>query len=536
MAIFFPILSYSWLSIEDTTYYSTNPLFGSASLLDRLRASWTIAPESNYMPLTWSFTILLSEVSNHSAKVFHLASLLLHLLNSGLAFLLLRRLKLTPILAGLIVLLFAIHPLRVESVAWASSLKGLLAAFFTLLTLLTLTDNSSKVSKFKEPLVILFFLLSLLCKQTLFLLPATIFLLTLIKPELRLKVRIYIILSILTGLAALTASLVNADNPMLAVHQLNEGKIAPLKALAAMGHYLQQHLLPQGLMPEYPTTKSITLIALGVIGLSPLTLWIRYLKKSNISSPEPLIYYTCFIALLLPVLGFITTPLEFAADRLTYIPSLFFWAACVLSLQNLFQSQRAKNISLTACLPLVIFYTFLSIKQTKLWRNDQTLTHHILKHSPNHFLANLQIANDLAINGKLNTALTHAELLIHSHPHLYAGWQTFTRIHISMGSAEIAFKKLDNILKKETPISTGLTFLQIEALRSLKRYPEALTVAKLALNKGADPATIHYHNALTYLQSGDPQNAQSQIQLALELNPNSPVILSLKQEIETNTK
>ena len=105
-----------------------------------------------------------------------------------------------------------------------------------------------------------------------------------------------------------------------------------------------------------------------------------------------------------------------------------------------------------------------------------------------------------------------------------------------MGSAEIALTKLDKILEIETPISTGLTFLKIEALRSLKRYPEALTVAKLALNKGADPATIHYYNALTYLQSGDPQNAQSQIQLALELNPNSPVILSLKQEIETNTK
>ena len=124
------------MGIEDPSYYQTNPLFSGAPLLNRMAAAWTHAPESNYIPLTWNFTILLAEVSQASPRAFHACSLGLHLLNSVLAFLLLGRLGLKNLPAALVVTLFAVHPLRVESVAWASSLKGLLTTFFALGALL----------------------------------------------------------------------------------------------------------------------------------------------------------------------------------------------------------------------------------------------------------------------------------------------------------------------------------------------------------------------------------------------------------------
>jgi len=81
-------------------------------------------------------------------------------------------------------------------------------------------------------------------------------------------------------------------------------------------------------------------------------------------------------------------------------------------------------------------------------------------------------------------------------------------------------------------ITSGLNLLRIESLRALKRYPEALEAADQALNEGADKATVHYHKALTNLQSGNLINAKSEIRLATELNPNSPLIQNTKQEIE----
>lgn len=536
VAIFFPILNYGWLSVEDSSYYSTNPLFGSASLTDRLVASWKIAPESNYMPITWDFAIILSKATNHSAQAFHLNSLLVHILNSSLAFILLRRWKISPILAALAVLLFAVHPLRVESVAWASSLKGLLASLFILLALIVQT---SKQSQYRAPLIILCFTLSLLCKQTLFLLPAVLFLLHLAKLKLKLKLELelslkktnYAILAILAGAAAFTASAINADNPMLAIHTFTNGSISPLRGLAALGHYLQQHLLPSALIPEYTASTSSLMITIGIIGLSPLLLWIRHLISKTPPSMA-LVCYSSFIVLILPVLGFITTPLEFAADRLTYLPSLFFWTACILSIRKIFTSSLAQKISLSACALVIIAYSTLSIKQVTVWKNDTSLTTHILKHSPNHFLATLQVANKLAVAGDLEPALTHASKLIHIHPERYAGWQTFTRIHISLGSAEKTLPLLDERLTLETPIRSGLQLLRTESLRTLTRYPESIIAADLAAKAGADLATVHYHKALTYHQARNLTEAKKQLQQALKLKPNSPTFLALKKQID----
>ena len=161
VAIFLPILSFGWMGIEDPSYYQTNPLFGEASLLNRLIASWFHAPESNYIPLSWNFTILLAEFSKSSPQAFHACSLLLHLLNSFLAFLLTKRLGLKALPAVLIACLFALHPLRVESVAWASSIKGLLAAFFALGALVLQTFPQWKL---RSCAIALLFLLSLLSK------------------------------------------------------------------------------------------------------------------------------------------------------------------------------------------------------------------------------------------------------------------------------------------------------------------------------------------------------------------------------------
>jgi len=117
VAIFFPILNYDWIPIEDPSYYHLNPLFGEAPLLRRLLAAWFHAPESNYIPLTWNLTTLLAEFTEGNPRAFHSFSLLLHLLNSFLAFFLLRRLGLDHWATTLTVLLFALHPLRAESVA-----------------------------------------------------------------------------------------------------------------------------------------------------------------------------------------------------------------------------------------------------------------------------------------------------------------------------------------------------------------------------------------------------------------------------------
>ena len=473
VAIFLPILSFGWMGIEDPSYYQTNPLFGQSPLLARLFAAWFNSPESNYIPLTWNLTTLLAEFTQSSPKAFHALSLILHLFSSILAFVLLGRLGFKNAPATIVVLLFALHPLRVESVAWASAIKGLLAAFFALAALLV---QSSPKLKFRSTLVVLFFLCSLLSKQTLLLLPAVFFLISTSNPEFRLKKFTYLPLVLLTLLAAFVASKANTGNTLTAINQFHDGFFTPLKALAAYGHYLKQQLIPWPLFPEYSSKQTLPLIILGLVGLIPVALLVKDLALSK-RPPFSLIFFTAFFVFLAPVLGLIPTPLEFAADRLTYLPSLFFWAAFASLIQERASSFRVHPIYKAFPVLVLILFTWLTIRQIPVWKNTDSLTKHILQAQPHHYLANLTVANQLGLQGRFKDALPYAETLIQDHPLRYGGWKTFSEVTRQLGQTPGTLQKLDHALTQPTPIAGELSLLRCEFpqhFRTISRSPRGL--------------------------------------------------------------
>ena len=527
VAIFFPILSYGWMNFEDPSYYLTSPLFSDAPLLNRLIAAWFNAPESNYIPLTWNLTILLAEFSPNSPQAFHAFSLLLHLLNSLLAFLLVRRLGLKTLPTIITILLFALHPLRVESVAWASSIKGLLAAFFALGALVLQTCPRLKL---RSTAIVLLFLLSLLSKQTLLLLPFVHYLLSLLSSEYRLNKSTYSILGMLSVLGAVAASQANAANTLLTINQLADGSVAPLKALAALGHYLKLQFIPTSLFPEYPANRHWFLILLSALALIPLGLF----AKKLLASPRPslaLVSFASFFILLSPTLGLLTTPLEFAADRLSYLPSLFFWLSLIFLLTRLPLPEPLNKARLAFPGALLLLFTPLTISQISHWKNDQSLTNHILAHQPNHYLANLHTANAHAATKDFQAALPFAKTLVEHHPYRYGGWKTFSQILIHLGNPEASLDSLEQALAEKTPIRADLYILRCQPLRTLGRHEEALESSQLALSHGISKPTFHHQNAIIYYSANEAPQALQEIQKGLAHSPDSPILLALKAKI-----
>ena len=529
VAIFFPILSYRWMGLEDPSYYQTNPLFGQAPLLNRLLAAWFHSPEFNYIPLTWNLTTLLAEFTQGSPRAFHAFSLALHLSCCGLAFTLLSRLGLKKAIAAFVVLLFALHPLRIESVAWASSIKGLLATLFALAALLVQTYPKLRL---RTSLIVLFFLCSLLSKQTLLLLPAVLFLISAANSELRLTKFSYLPLAALSLIGAFAASRANLGNTLTAINQLHDGPIAPLKALSAFGHYLKQQFIPWPLFPEYPSNQDPTLLIIGLIGLIP----VGFLTKNICQSKRPplsSVFFATFFILLFPTLGLITTPLEFAADRLTYLPSLFFWAAAATLLTERFPSLLSNRIAQAISLLLLIPFITLTTRQLSYWKNENTLTHHILSQQPDHYLANLNLANRLGLQSQFQKALPYAQTLIQEHPHRYGGWKTFSEVNIQLGQAHTTLQKIDHALAQSTPITGDLHLLRCDSLLVLGQYQKALTSNELARTNGIDDLTFHYTRARIYLAANLLQKAKQEIDKAHSLNPQSPEVIALKSKINT---
>ena len=242
--LYFPSLDYPWLEIEDGDYYLRNPLFSDLSLSSRLLAAWTHAPANNWMPGTWTLGILLHEIVGFKASVFRAVSLLLHLGNIGLLFFLLRRLNpRQPLAIGFAVVFFALHPAQVESVAWISSMKGLLSTALALITLLCFLSHEPK-----RALGFLAFGGALLCKQDVVALPIILAALSLTISQKQ-KLYDYIGLLLMSAAAAVMAMLANRGNASPATP---EDTLAFLgRPFFALGHYLSHWFVPVGLHPEY---------------------------------------------------------------------------------------------------------------------------------------------------------------------------------------------------------------------------------------------------------------------------------------------
>ena len=131
-----PTLHHEFVSYDDGSYLTENPHVAGGLSLANARWAFTHFHSSNWHPLTWLSHQLDVELFGLRAGPHHLVNAGLHALNALLCFLFLTRATGALAASGLVAVLFAVHPQRVESVAWASERKDVLAACFFFLTLL----------------------------------------------------------------------------------------------------------------------------------------------------------------------------------------------------------------------------------------------------------------------------------------------------------------------------------------------------------------------------------------------------------------
>jgi hypothetical protein len=139
-AVFAPSISRSFIALDDPYYVFQNPNVRGGLTPRAALWAFTTVDICNWHPLTWlslQFDVSTWNMANKEldARAFHLTNVLLHAANAALLFLALRRLTVAAGAVAATALLFAVHPLRVESVAWVSERKDVLSTFFGLLAL-----------------------------------------------------------------------------------------------------------------------------------------------------------------------------------------------------------------------------------------------------------------------------------------------------------------------------------------------------------------------------------------------------------------
>ncbi len=401
---YLPVLQNGFVNWDDPEAIKNNPYIRDLSL-SSLEWMFTTFYTGNWIPLNWLSLSLDFQIGGLNPVVYHMDNVLLHGLNTVLFFFLaIKILGLawknhdpavqalskgrSLVAASLAALLFGLHPLHVESVAWATERKDLLCGFFYLLSLLAYLRWAGAAAgrKAKAALCLVLYVLAVMAKPMAITLPAAMLVLdywplgrvpSTWRSALREKIPFFLAALVFSALAVAAQAQWGAFS--------SPGNLGlPFRAMNAVhsaAFYLWKMLLPVHLLPFYPLDPGAGAFSLGNLGAAlcvVLVSWACYSARRT--RPYWAAAWIYYLATLAPVLGVLQVGGQAAADRFSYLPSLgpflLFGTLAALSLR--------KNILLAFlfCLLLAGSLGALTWRQTGLWRDSVTLWEKVAKAYP----------------------------------------------------------------------------------------------------------------------------------------------------------
>ena len=331
-----PVRDFDFIVLDDPAYIVDNHWVKNG--LTRSGLYWSVSAihAANWHPLTWISHMLDCELFRCEPGAHHLVNVFFHLINSFLLWILMRRISGRIWPAGVAAILFAVHPINVEVVAWVAQRKTLLCTLFGLLTLLAYhryTENRKTATYLP---VLVFFALGLMAKPMIVTLPGVMLLLD-YWPLNRLSVEPGRKCRGVGGWAPLIAekapllgiSSVSAVITFFAQH--HGGAVAAGDALStgmrisnavvSYAGYLKKMMWPEQLAVVYPHPLFIppSQVALSAVLLSGITLFVLLMRRRHPYLPVGWFWY---MGTLLPVIGFIQVGVQAMADRYLYIPMI----------------------------------------------------------------------------------------------------------------------------------------------------------------------------------------------------------------------
>jgi tetratricopeptide (TPR) repeat protein len=501
--------TFDYVYFDDAEYVLENPAVLSGLTFDGLNWAFTSFYMSNWHPLTWLSHMLDITLFGPEPGWAHIHNAILHGINSLLVYALLLRYCGSWGKAFALSLVFLVHPLHVESVAWIAERKDLLCAVFYLLGLILYDHYRARPGALRYALVLLAFTLSLLAKPMAVTFPAVLLVLDFFiyrrcfstGPEvggsdkvdyLRAIAEKIPFLALSAVSSAVTISAQDAGNSLayIEAHSLTSRWII---ATGAYVTYLRQMLMPVELVAFYPIAESHSLSSLILPGLLLVTLLVAALAFTRALPliPAGLCF---FLVTLLPVIGLIQVGSQAHADRYMYLPSvgLLMAGTCLLP------SRQSRHFRLAAALT-AIFVTYLSVIcywQVGYWRNQHTLFARDLEVVGPNFQAHLHLAKDYLQRGMLEEARQHGLATIDLRPDVSDGYQAIGNIALAEQHFGEAEKYYRLALERGPVLANVVNNLGI-ALAEQGDLPAAIKAFEAALEVQPDMAEAQ-QNLRTY--------------------------------------
>lgn len=536
------------IDFDDNVYISDNKHVFLGLTWANVVWAWTTFHAGYWQPLTWMSLQLDAQVLGHHAWGYHLTNLGLHLANVLLLYFLLRRLTGALWASAIAAAFWAVHPLRVESVAWATERKDVLSTFFGLLAIWAYHSWVLRPDLIRYLAVLGWFTLSLLAKPMMVTLPCLLLLLD-FWPLRRLRLPGALEATafdpapttgnwppaapvnpwylVLEKVPLLVLALVASVLTMYA--QDHVGAVEPLSvlpydvrlatAVVSYLHYLGMTVCPVGLAVFYPhplrlpawwewTTACLVLLGITILSLG----WGRRL-------PFLAVGWLWFAGTLLPVSGLMQAGMQARADRFTYVPHiglilLIVWAGREWSMGR----PRLRVGLVLASVVLLLACLAGTWTQVGFWRDSRTLWEHALEVTTDNYLAHNGVGIARAAEFRMEEAEHHFREALRINPARATSLSNLGVILLDRGELHEAVTCFERAIRCNPKMAMGHEGLGV-ALARQGKLDEAARQLALAIELDPESATAYHDLGLVYSEQGKPEEAGLQFRKALRIRP-----------------
>lgn len=485
LAVYWPVQAFQFVNLDDPDAITLNPHLPAGLSLEGFRWAFT-STDTTWFPLTRLSQLFDYQLFHLHPGGHHLTNVALHIAASLVLFAFLTRATGAIWPSAFVALVFALHPLHVQSVAWVAERKDVLCALFWFLTLWVWTRYIERPSPGPYLLSLLFFAGGLMSKPMIVTLPVLLLLLDYWPYRRPLAWQLcyekipFLLLSaaaaVLTFLTQQSAGAVSDLNGFPLAQRLQN-------ALYTLVVYPAQTLWPRNLaiIYPYPDRPVWQAVVTGlVLAAAAYAVW-RARRHRFLT-----VGWLWYLVTLLPVIGIVQVGLQSRADRYMYVPmvglaAMLAWSA--VHLLQRFPGARKGVIAFaaTACVGMAA----VTARQLTYWRDTETLYRHTLSVTQDNYLAMLDLSNHLeGTPGRLSDAM---DLL-----------REAIRIH---------------------PVWPELRMRLASQLMQAKRYDEAIAEAQVAVGLAPALATAHTRLALALVAAGKREQALPTLISAVRLDP-----------------
>jgi protein O-mannosyl-transferase len=505
LAIYNPVTHHPFVNYDDDRYVTENPHVRQGLTFDTFRWAVTSTEQANWHPLTWISHALDCSLFRLNPAGHHFTSVLLHAVNVVLLYLLLMWAtgRFGPSL--FVAMLFALHPINVESVAWVAERKNLLCTTFFLLTLWAYGWYARKPGWKRYLAVAASFAAGLASKPMVITLPLVLLLLDywplnrvagadnsrnpavsqrFAWSRLVLEKLPLLLLSFASALITMLAQ--QAGGAMRSTMQFSPG-VRIANAIYAYAMYLSKMVWPAKLAPLYPhpgdtlAASRVVIAALILIAITAVV-W-RFRERRYLLSG-----WLWFLGTLVPVIGLVQVGDAAMADRYAYIPLIGVFVMISFGLADLLAQKKLGAAPTLAAAVVLIIVAVATYRQIGYWQSNVDLWTHTLAVTQNNFIAEDNLGGALILEGREEEA----------HPHFEAAARINPKDPMSRSNLGTYFQTHGQLREAVT---------QYEAAVSLTSDPGLL--AQTYANLGAAERSI-----------GEDDEARKNFDESLRLNPN----------------